>query len=82
MYGSKQGRLDEVPMNDIGPGYAPIDEQRNHRNKPPVGGVALFPNLPPVSIEDLERSHIFVNEPKEICKSRILLISMEQRNFF
>ena len=49
MYGSKQGRLDSVPMNDIGPGYAPIDEQRNVRNKPPAGAVPLFPNMMPVS---------------------------------
>jgi hypothetical protein len=36
-------------MNDIGPGYAPIDEQRNPRNKPPAGAVPLFPNMMPVS---------------------------------
>jgi len=48
MYGgSNPGRLDAVPLNDIGPGYAPIDEQRNQRNKPPAGAVPLFPNMAP-----------------------------------
>lgn len=56
MYGSKQGRLDAVPMNDIGPGYAPIDEQRNQRNKPPAGAVPLFPNMSPVCTFDLKVS--------------------------
>lgn len=50
MYGSKQGRLDAVPLNDIGPGYAPIDEPtRQPRNKIPAGAVPLFPNMMPVS---------------------------------
>lgn len=35
-------------MTDLGPGYAPIEEQHNRRNKPPIGGVPLFPNLQPV----------------------------------
>ncbi|XP_070200650.1 splicing regulator ARVCF-like isoform X2 [Littorina saxatilis] len=43
---------DSVPMNDLGPGYAPLDEPRPH--KKPVGGVPLFPNLPPgASAQDL-----------------------------
>lgn len=37
---------DSIPLNDMGPGYAPLDEPRPH--KKPVGGVPLFPNLPPV----------------------------------
>ena len=43
IHGSR-GRVDEVPMHDIGPGYAPID-QRNQRNKPPTGGVPIFPHV-------------------------------------
>lgn len=35
-------------MQDMGPGYAPIDDDRPRRTKPPVGGVPLFPNLQPV----------------------------------
>lgn len=42
IHGSR-GRVDEVPMHDIGPGYAPID-QRNQRNKPPTGGIPIFPH--------------------------------------
>lgn len=52
-YGSRQGRMNEISMTDLGPGYAPIDEQRNHRNKPPAGGVALFPNMQPGSQQHL-----------------------------
>lgn len=37
-------------MQDLGPGYAPIEDQRPPQIKPPVGGVPLFPNLTPVSI--------------------------------
>ncbi|KAL5007230.1 hypothetical protein ScPMuIL_016036 [Solemya velum] len=40
-------RGDDLQMQDLGPGYAPIEEQRPPRTKPPVGGVPLFPNLPP-----------------------------------
>ncbi|XP_071099764.1 splicing regulator ARVCF-like isoform X3 [Haliotis cracherodii] len=38
---------DDIPMTDLGPGYAPLEEPQPppHRNKPPVGGVALFPNM-------------------------------------
>lgn len=36
--------MDDIPLSDLGPGYAPIDDQHNRRNKPPVGGVPLFPN--------------------------------------
>ena len=42
-HGSRN-RVDEIPMHDIAPGYAPID-QRNQRNKPPPGGVAIFPHV-------------------------------------
>ena len=42
-HGSRS-RVDDIPMHDIAPGYAPID-QRNQRNKPPVGGVAIFPHV-------------------------------------
>ena len=43
-------RQEDVMMNDLAPGYAPLDEPRpHHNNKPPIGGVPLFPNLPPVS---------------------------------
>ncbi|XP_025087808.1 armadillo repeat protein deleted in velo-cardio-facial syndrome homolog isoform X2 [Pomacea canaliculata] len=37
--------VESVPLSDMGPGYAPLDEPRPH--KKPVGGVPLFPNLPP-----------------------------------
>ena len=40
---------EDIPLTEIGPGYTPIDEPRQPRSKPPVGGVPLFPNLPPVS---------------------------------
>ncbi|CAL1535445.1 unnamed protein product [Lymnaea stagnalis] len=40
-------QLQDMPLNDISPGYAPLDEPRPHRSKPPVGGVPLFPNLLP-----------------------------------
>lgn len=36
---------DSIPMDYMGPGYAPLDEPQPH--KKPVGGVPLFPNLPP-----------------------------------
>ncbi|XP_055898976.1 splicing regulator ARVCF-like isoform X3 [Biomphalaria glabrata] len=39
--------LQDMTPNDISPGYAPLDEPRPHRTKPPVGGVPLFPNLTP-----------------------------------
>ncbi|CAC5362734.1 CTNND2 [Mytilus coruscus] len=50
--GSRQRGMDEIPMTDLGPSYAPIEEQHNRRNKPPVGGVPLFPNLQPASPQD------------------------------
>ncbi|KAL8618746.1 hypothetical protein ACOMHN_015156 [Nucella lapillus] len=40
---------ESIPINDMGPGYAPLDEPRPH--KKPVGGVPLFPNLPPGASE-------------------------------
>ena len=52
--GSRQKGIDEIPMTDLGPGYAPIEEQHNKRNKPPIGGVPLFPNLQPVSSQDIQ----------------------------
>ncbi|XP_071099769.1 splicing regulator ARVCF-like isoform X8 [Haliotis cracherodii] len=44
---SHDSRQDDIPMTDLGPGYAPLEEPQPppHRNKPPVGGVALFPNM-------------------------------------
>ncbi|GFO33524.1 catenin delta-2-like protein [Plakobranchus ocellatus] len=38
---------EDIPLNDMSSGYAPLDEPRPHRTKPPVGGVPLFPNLSP-----------------------------------
>ncbi|GFR67311.1 armadillo repeat protein deleted in velo-cardio-facial syndrome-like protein [Elysia marginata] len=38
---------EEVPLHDMSSGYAPLDEPRPHRTKPPVGGVPLFPSLSP-----------------------------------
>ncbi|KAL3842925.1 hypothetical protein ACJMK2_020899 [Sinanodonta woodiana] len=59
IHGSRN-RVDEIPMSDIGPGYAPIVE-RNHRVKPPVGGVPLLPNLPPSQLQP--PSNMSPNEP-------------------
>ncbi|XP_041366101.1 catenin delta-2-like isoform X2 [Gigantopelta aegis] len=44
-YDTKQ--VEDIPLTEIGPGYTPIDEPRQHRTKPPVGGVPLFPSVPP-----------------------------------
>ncbi|KAK3101811.1 hypothetical protein FSP39_006535 [Pinctada imbricata] len=38
-------RGEDIPMSDIAPGYAPLEERRDRR--PPVGGVPLFPALQP-----------------------------------
>lgn len=43
--------MNDLAANDLSPGYAPLDEPRPHRTKAPVGGVPLFPNLTPVSIQ-------------------------------
>lgn len=76
MYGSKQGRLDAVPMNDIGPGYAPIDEQRNPRNKPPAGAVPLFPNMMPGQPQGSptqEPLYARVNKKRPVSPSQVML---------
>lgn len=64
-HGSRQRGMDEIPMTDLGPGpgYAPIEEQHNRRNKPPVGGVPLFPNLQPPSPQDYPAHQKDVHEP-------------------
>ncbi|RUS70940.1 hypothetical protein EGW08_021297 [Elysia chlorotica] len=38
---------EEVQLQDMSSGYAPLDEPKPHRTKPPVGGVPLFPTLSP-----------------------------------
>ncbi|XP_033753245.1 catenin delta-1-like isoform X2 [Pecten maximus] len=39
-----RSRGEDIPMTDIGPGYAPLDDHLP-RNKVPVGAVPLFPGL-------------------------------------
>ncbi|XP_045175328.2 splicing regulator ARVCF-like isoform X4 [Mercenaria mercenaria] len=76
MYGSQQGRLDAVPMNDIGPGYAPIDEQRNPRNKPPAGAVPLFPNMMPGQQQGSptqEPLYARVNKKRPVSPGQVML---------
>ncbi|XP_076450470.1 uncharacterized protein LOC143286689 isoform X3 [Babylonia areolata] len=55
---------ESIPINDLGPGYAPLDEPRPH--KKPVGGVPLFPNLPPGAAEADQSSQELSTVPEPL----------------
>ncbi|KAH9491479.1 Catenin delta-2 [Bulinus truncatus] len=67
--------LQDMPPNDISPGYAPLDEPRPHRNKPPVGGVPLFPNLAPA-----ESSPMYGGDSSEPLYAQVNKGNSQRRN--